>query len=112
HVPHGLANAVVLPHILDACRESCDKRLAALAEDAGISLEGSNTREQAEKLVGKIRELNRKFGIPETIKELKKEDIPLLAERASREAFYLYAPPAYYSPAEMEGILKKMLPEE
>ncbi len=110
HVPHGLANAIVLPHVLDACKDSCEKRLARLAGDAGIPSEGKSERELAEHLVEKIRELNRKFDIPETVKELKEEDIPLIARRASREAFYLYAPPAYFSPAEKEIILKKMLP--
>jgi alcohol dehydrogenase class IV len=109
HVPHGLANAIVLPHVLEASIETCDKRLAELAEVAGIVKEGKSTREMAEAFIQKIRDMNKAFEIPETVKELKKEDIALLAKRASKEAFYLYAPPKYFSPVEMKKVLEPML---
>ncbi|MDC7233946.1 MAG: iron-containing alcohol dehydrogenase [Spirochaetales bacterium] len=109
HVPHGLANAIVLPHILEASIDSCDTRLAELALLIGVEKEGKTERELAGIFIEKIRELNRIMDIPETVKELKEEDIPLLAERASKEAFYLYAPPSYFSPKEMEGVLAPMM---
>ena len=109
HVPHGLANAIVLPHVLEASIDKCDTRLAELAEAAGLVNEGKSTREMAEAFIQKIRDLNKTFEIPETVKELKKEDLTLLAERASKEAFYFYAPPKYFSSGEMEKVLEPML---
>ncbi|MBF9014953.1 MULTISPECIES: iron-containing alcohol dehydrogenase [unclassified Oceanispirochaeta] len=109
HVPHGLANAIVLPHVLEASIDKCDTRLAELAEAAGLKNEGKSTREMAEAFIQKIRDLNKTFEIPETVRELRKEDLTLLAERASKEAFYFYAPPKYFSAVEMEKVLEPML---
>ena len=46
-VPHGLANAIVLPHVLDFSRADCEEKLARLAIVGGIGEEGEAPAELA-----------------------------------------------------------------
>ena len=56
----------------------------------------------AKKFIAKIYELNEKMGIPKTLKGIKKEDIPLLAKRADKEANPLYPVPVEWNARELE----------
>ena len=93
HTPHGLANAIVLPYVLDYSKPECSARLAELARASG--LEGGSDAELADKFIAHIRALNQKFGIPEKHAELKAEDIPAIAKAALKEAHWTYAVPRY-----------------
>lgn len=84
-VPHGLANAIILPHMLELYGEWGARRLNLLARHAGLA--------DGTALIARIRELNRQLDIPEYVPEIRQEDIPLMAERAFREANPLYPVP-------------------
>ncbi|MBP1548450.1 MAG: alcohol dehydrogenase, partial [Oscillospiraceae bacterium] len=56
----------------------------------------------AKKFIAAIRELNKKIGIPETISGIKKEDIPLMAAHADKEANPLYPVPKLMNAKELE----------
>ncbi|HCF92444.1 MAG TPA: alcohol dehydrogenase, partial [Firmicutes bacterium] len=92
-VPHGLANAVLLPYILDYFGASVHKPLAELADLAGISAPGDSLAQKAECFIAAVRDMNRKMDIPEKIKGIKEQDIPVMAERALSEAHPLYPVP-------------------
>jgi alcohol dehydrogenase class IV len=109
---HGLANAVIMPYVLGAYGKSAHRRLAELAVAAGIADTAAPYDKNAEKLIAAIRELNVKMGIPETLPDLREEDIPLLAGRALREANPLYPVPKIFGREEMEGIFRKILVRE
>ena len=64
-IPHGLANAVILPYVLDYFGETAYKRLAELADVAGVSGPAQSDREKAKRFIAAIRELNEKMGIPD-----------------------------------------------
>ena len=93
NVPHGLANAVLLPIVLEAYGPCIHKKLHQLAVAAGISREADDPTESAKRFIGTIREMNRRMDIPETLSEVQEADIPLLAEHAAREANPLYPVP-------------------
>ena len=93
HTPHGLANAIVLPYVLDYSKPECSARLAELARASG--LEGGSDAELADKFIAHIRALNQKFGIPEKHADLRAEDIPAIAKAALKEAHWTYAVPRY-----------------
>lgn len=108
HVPHGLANAVVMPHVLDFSLPDCIPRLAALARAAGLTESGEEA--QARAFVALIRRLNRDMGIPETIKDLRREDFETIIDRAFAEAHGTYGVPRYLSRADARDLLQKLLP--
>lgn len=109
-VPHGLANAIILPHVLEFCRKDAQKKLAKLAIAGGIGKKGESEAELSHKFIKKIKSMNKKMKIPTTIKELKKKDIPLIAKRALDEAHPDYPVPTIMTIEECEALIEKLLP--
>lgn len=110
HVPHGLANAILLPHVLEFLSPAVTKRLAMLAVRAGVGKEGGKAPFLARKFIASVKTLNRDLGIPQTVAALRSEDIPELAKSACWEADTNYPVPRYMSPRTCEGILRAVLP--
>ena len=107
-IPHGLANAVILPYILEFFGDSAHHRLAILADVAGIT-EGLKTeKEKAEKFIEAIKELNRKMNIPDKFEGIKDEDIELIATRALKEGNPLYPVPKIMNLEECKAIIKNL----
>lgn len=105
--PHGLANAIALPHVLEFSKPAVEDRLARLAEM--IDLGGSSDAEKAEGFIGAVRELEQKVGIPSTLAALQEGDIAAIAESALAEAHMNYPVPRYMSQPECEALLRKVL---
>lgn len=101
-IAHGLANAIVLPHVLDLSRPQADPKLAELASLIG--------REGAQGLVDAVRELNNEIGIPSCVAQLRAEDVESIARRAVKEGAG-YPVPHLMSVADCTGILRNLLAE-
>ena len=110
HVPHGLANAIVLPHILKYSKPAATDRMSDLAIAAGLGGKDEDAAELAQKFVDAISALNEELGIPQKLDKLKQDDIPQIAKGALKEAHYLYPVPRYMDQATCEGIVAAMLP--
>lgn len=108
-VQHGLANAVLLPHVLEFYGEKAEKRLSELAVAVGLGKEDDGRATLARRFIQKIKEMNDEFGMPNTIKELKKKDIPLIASRAVSEANPMYPVPRIMSKRECERLLEGLI---
>lgn len=93
HTPHGLANAVLLPYVLEAYGTAIDRKAKAIAQAMGIAGEDTSPRECSQRLIAEIRRMNQEMGIPETLTGIREEDIPKLAAYAHREANPLYPVP-------------------
>lgn len=100
--PHGLANAVIMPYILEAYGKSIYKKLYRLGIAAGVCDSGMTYREGAEKFIESVKKLNRNMGIPDRISGIKEEDIPHLARHAEKEANPLYPVPKLMTARELE----------
>jgi alcohol dehydrogenase class IV len=110
HTPHGLANAIVLPHVLRFVAPAVTRRLAALAVRAGVGTEHERPAALAKKFIASVDALNRAIGIPSYVETLRAEDIPALAKAACWEADTNYPVPRYMSPATCEKLLVRLLP--
>ena len=107
-LPHGYVNALILPIMLEEYGSKIYKKLARLAHESGaITLEASD-HVVAQLFISKIKEMNVRFGIGTTIKEIQTEDIPTLAAYANKEARPLYPTPVLYSNKKLEEIYKKI----
>ena len=111
HVPHGLANAIILPRVLDFSKPECTARLATLAEVSGLKKGGESERELADAFIARVRAMNRDFGIPTQVDKLKAEDIPAITDKALTEAHIFYAVPRYMDTAECRAFISDMLPK-
>ena len=111
-VPHGLANAVILPYFLEEYGPSCHKALARLARKAGIAEETSADEPAARAFIAWVWEMNRAMEIPSCIPEIRAADIPALAAHAAKESNPLYPVPKLMDAQELETMYYKLMPKE
>lgn len=100
-VPHGLANAVILPYVLEHYGEAVWDPLAELAVAAGIGNASDSAEENAKNFILSIKSLNSRMGIPSKVSGIQDRDIPIMAERALKEANPLYPVPKIFSRDDM-----------
>ncbi|MFX1497876.1 MAG: iron-containing alcohol dehydrogenase [Promethearchaeota archaeon] len=108
NIPHGLANAVVLPYVLDYYGEKVYKKLSKLAIAAGIGCENESKRILAERFIQAIRDMNEKMNIPSFIKEIKEDDIDIIAKSAYKEAHPIYPVPKFMKLEDLREIITKL----
>ena len=102
NIPHGLANSVLLPKGLEIYGSAVYKKLHDLAIAAGIAKPEDTDEEAARRFIAEIRAMNARMNIPETLKGIRKEDIPVMACHADREGNPLYPVPVLMDAKELE----------
>lgn len=100
-VPHGYANAVILPYFLKEYGETIYKKLKDLAVYSGIANISDSPKDAAQKFISKVEDMNKKMGIPTKIAGIKEEDIPLLSHHADKEGNPLYPVPKLMNQKEL-----------
>ena len=85
--PHGIANALLLPHVLKFNGEVCPELFRNMGNAFGINMENTTDEEAIEKVVTAVKELSIKLNIPQTLKEIgiPEEILPTLAEQAQND---------------------------
>lgn len=111
NVPHGLANAVLLPFVLEAYGKRIYPKLHCLAMAAGIADKNTPDEIAAKAFIQAIKDMKKRFSIGDTIKEIRENDIPKLSKYADKEANPLYPVPMLMNANELE-IFYYMLMEE
>ena len=102
NVPHGLANAILLPLVLREYGSCIDEKLHRLAIAAGLADKNTPDHEAAELFIRAIEEMKERFEIVNIIKEIQETDIPKLAHYADKEANPLYPVPKLMDASELE----------
>ena len=82
--PHGLANALLLPHVLRFNGKICPDLFRNMGRAIGLDMNNLNDEEAVNKVADAVKNLAIKVGIPQTLKEIgiKREDLKILAEQA------------------------------
>lgn len=112
-VPHGLANAVILPYVLEAYGKSAYKKLAQLADC--IDIKGANDEEKSKAFIQWIRDMNASMNIPDKIRAkdgsqlIKEEDLEDCIKKALAEANPLYPCPQIWGHDEVKAIYLKIM---
>lgn len=112
HTAHGLANAIMLPHVLKYSAPVITERLALLAIRAKVGTEDESSDVLAQKFLDAVDQLNADLGIPTCLDALKESDIPALAKAACHEAHTGYPVPRYMSQAQCENLIRQVLPHQ
>lgn len=92
-LPHGLANAIILPWFLEEYGPVCHHRLGELARKTGVAPADASDAEAAGIFIAWVREMNDSMGIPRTVDCIQPEDIPQMAAHADQESNPLYPVP-------------------
>ncbi|MBQ8311525.1 MAG: iron-containing alcohol dehydrogenase [Clostridia bacterium] len=100
--PHGLANAVIMPYVLEEYGACAYKKLHRLGIAAGVCSESDSHETGAKKFIAAIKTLNERMNIPRTVAGIQREDIPEMAGHAEKEANPLYPVPKLMTQKELE----------
>lgn len=112
NTPHGLANSVLLPVVLECYGSKIWKKLKVLAVAGGVASQADSAQAAAEKFIAEIYRLNEAMNIPKTLKGIKAEDVPELARRADKEANPLYPVPILWNAKELEHFYFDVMEKE
>ncbi len=96
--PHGLANAIILPHVLEAYGKSIHSKLAMMADWLNLTSEHAPEVVKAKAFKEWILLHLKSLGIDNTlVGVIKREDIPMMIQRVKQEVIPLYPVPTYLS---------------
>ena len=109
NTPHGLANAVILPYVLDWYGSSVYKPLAKLADLIKITKPEESEEDKAKAFIAEIRRMNKTMNIPEKFDFIKEEDIPTLVKRALKEGNPGYPVPKIMNAEECEKVIRELI---
>lgn len=112
NVPHGYANAVLLPYVLDSYGECIHKKLHNLAIAAGIADKDIPHYKGARIFIYAVQNMKKRYGISNTIEEIREEDIPKLSHYADKEANPLYPVPVLMNARELEKFYYMLMPKK
>ena len=86
--PHGIANAIILPTVMEYNAEATGEKYRDIAKAMGVEgTEKMSQEEYRKAAVDAVKQLSKDVGIPDDLKEIvKKEDIPFLAQSAYDDA--------------------------
>lgn len=102
--PHGLANAVILPYVLDYYGEAAHQSLAELSDLIGISEPSDTMEKKAHRFIKAVEKLNESMQIPQKIRGIQEKDIKIMVERAYQEANPLYPVPRIFTKGDLTNI--------
>ena len=94
-IPHGLANAVILPYVLEYYGET--------AQTDGTD------KEKAEAFIEAIKQMNKNMNIQDKFDCIKEEDIPTIVKRALKEGNPLYPVPKIMDEADCEAVIRRLM---
>ena len=109
NTPHGLANAVILPYVLEWYGECIYSRLAKLADLINLTSADKSDEEKAKAYITEIRRMNKAMNIPEKFDFIKEEDIPTLVKRALKEGNPGYPVPRIMSAKDCEQVIRSIM---
>ncbi len=112
NIPHGLANAVLLPEVLESYGSCIHKKLHMLGCAAGVCTEQDSIKAGAGKFIASIRTLNKNMGIPDFLSGIQERDIETMSVHAAKEANPLYPVPKLMTRRELEAFYRLMLTRE
>lgn len=112
NIPHGLANAVLLPEVLESYGSCIHQKLHMLGCVAGVCTEQDSIKAGAGKFIASIRTLNKNMGIPDFLSGIQERDIETMSVHAAKEANPLYPVPKLMTRKELEAFYRLMLTRE
>lgn len=110
NVPHGLANAVILPMVLETYGDSITHKLRNLSLAAGLCDKQEDDKTATRMFIDAVKDMKKRFGIGDYIPEIQETDIPELSHYADKEANPLYLVPVLMDASELETLYYRLMP--
>ncbi len=110
NTPHGLANAVILPIVLEDYGSAVYKKLSHLATITGVATSGDEET-RAKAFIAEIRAMNKRMQLPTGFDNIKEEDIPQMVQWALKEANPVYPVPVIYDEERCAKVIRRIITE-
>lgn len=112
NVPHGFANAVLLPVVLDAYGSKIYKKLAKAAVHCGLCDKSADRATAARAFLEKLEKTERALDIPEGFDCIRREDLKELVANAAKEANPLYPVPVLWDKKRLTEAYERVMTAE
>lgn len=111
HVTHGVANSMLLPHVMEYNMDAIVERLTEVALPMGIKTEGLSAEETAQKVVEQIKDWTKQLEIPQNLGEfgVTEDDLQGLAEAAFDVKRLMDNNPKHVPVEDIKKIYQKLL---
>lgn len=111
NIPHGVANSMLLPHVMKFNMDAIVNRLYRVAEPMGINIQGYSETEVAEKVISRISEWTKILEIPQDLQKygIEEQDLQELSISASKVTRLLNNNPKTLRLEDIEKIYRKLL---
>lgn len=108
-VPHGLANSILLPHVMLYNLDECPDRYALVAQGMGLDISGMSDEEAGKAATEAVWELTGKIGVPQKLSEVgvPEDSLADAAEMALSDGSIVYNPKPIFDPDEVLEVFKK-----
>lgn len=108
-VPHGLANGIILPHVMRFNAEEVPELLADISEAMGVQTKGIDPKEAAQAGIKKLEDLMDEIGHPRKLRDVgvTEEDITISAELAMSDGSIVYNPRMILDQEEVLAVFKE-----
>ena len=107
-VPHGLANAIALPYVLEFYGKDIHSHLAKLYDVAGLQTKATTNEDKANDFIDEIKNMNKRMNIPEKFDCIREEDMKLIVKRILSESNPLYPVPRIMNSTECDRLVRQM----
>ena len=109
-VPHGIANAIVLPHAMRFNLDATTPQLAQIAEAVGLAVNGQGAEAAGEAAAQRIYELIDQMKLPQRLRDVgvSRTDLPHLAQVALQSRAVQSNPKPIRDAAQIEAVLEGM----
>lgn len=104
--PHGLANAVILPYVMEAFGPAVYHKLARLAEI--VHIQGKDDEEKAKAFIREIRRMNTDMRIQDKFDFIQDKDVPQMIKWAMKEANPIYPVPVLWHEPEFQALIARI----
>lgn len=94
NIPHGIANSIMLPYVMEFNLEYAKERYADIASALGVDISGMSAMEAAHSAITQVRQLSQEISMPQSLSEvgLKRESLQQMAENAMLDHCYKLNP--------------------
>lgn len=108
-IPHGLANAILLPEVMRFNLISNPRKFATIARLMGVNTAAMTEMEAARYSAAEIEKLTADISLPNNLKDFGVKDLDLIAELALQEKVMIKSNPRPVKKEDIVNILEKLI---
>ncbi len=107
-IAHGLANAVILPYVMEYYKDTCEAKFAELHDMVGLESGSDDRKSKSDNFVQSLFDMNKSMDVPNRLEKFDKSSIEDIVTASFKEAHGTYPVPKYMTREQAKEILLKV----